>query len=180
MVADIIGLGIQGVGSILGGMANKKAMKDARDKITRKKLNSQAWYDRRYNEDSTQRADAQRMIQRTEDAIKNRNRSASGTKAVIGGTDESVASTQAENSQALADAASSIAASGQAAKDAVEAQYMGTQQAIADQESQMDVAKAQNIAGAIKGVSGTASSIASAFGGDSILDKDKELQKHRP
>ena len=92
--------------------------------IAEQQQDNQDWYDRRYNEDATQRADAQRLLQMTEESIKNRNRQAAGTQAVMGGTEESVAAAKAANSQALADATSQIAASADARKDAIEQQYL--------------------------------------------------------
>ena len=92
--------------------------------IAEQQQENQDWYNRSYNEDATQRADAQRMLQRTEEIIKNRNRQAAGTQAVMGGTEESVAAAKAANSQALADATSQIAASADARKDAIEQQYL--------------------------------------------------------
>lgn len=40
---------------------------------------NQDWYDRRYNEDATQRADAQAMLTRTAEAIRQRNLASAGS-----------------------------------------------------------------------------------------------------
>ena len=87
-----------------------------------KKVN-QNWYDRRYNEDSTQRADAQAMLTQTAEAIKQRNQASAGSAAVMGGTEESVAATKAANAQAMADATSKIVVAGEQRKDQIENQY---------------------------------------------------------
>lgn len=174
MIGAIVGAVTSAASSIIGGAKNRKAMRESAKKLEEEKAANQAWYDRRYNEDATQRADARRMLTRTEEAIKNRNRSAAGTRSVTGGTDESVAGAQEAEAGAMADAASQIAAAGAASKDAVEQQYRNTQMQIADKESQNKVAKAKNIAGAIQGVAATAGNIASAFDGSLKKEKKEE------
>ena len=84
---------------------------------------NQDWYNRRYNEDATQRVDAQAILTKTEDSIRNRNRQAAGVQAVMGGTEESVAAAKAANNEALAQATTNIAVNGEARKDAIESQY---------------------------------------------------------
>lgn len=152
----LIGSAIGAVGSIFGGMAASKAMKDARNRIKQQQSENADWFDRRYNEDATQRADAQAILTQTEENIKNRNRQAAGTQAVMGGTDESTAAAKAANNQALADATAQIAAAGDARKDAIEQQYRSRDAALNDQLVNMDVNKANAIAQATQGVAGAA------------------------
>lgn len=121
------------------------------------------WYNRRYNEDATQRADAQRILTKTEESIRNRNKQAAGTQAVMGGTDESVAATKAANNQALADATSQIAANADARKDQIEQTYQQRDAAIDDSLNNLDVNKAQAIGGASKGVAQVGAGIADLF-----------------
>ena len=105
----LIGSAIGAAGSIFGGIKASKAMKKAKRNVEAQRQKNQDWYDRRYNEDATQRADAQRILTQTEESIKQRNKQAAGSAAVMGGTDESVAAAKAANNQALADATSQIA-----------------------------------------------------------------------
>ena len=104
----LIGSAIGAAGSIFGGISASKAMKRAKKNVEAQRQKNQDWYDRRYNEDATQRADAQRILTQTEESIKQRNKQAAGSAAVMGGTDESVAAAKAANNQALADATSQI------------------------------------------------------------------------
>ncbi len=97
LIGGIIG-GAAGIaGSIFGGISASKAMKKVKNSLNEQKRRNQDWYDQRYNEDATQRADAQAILTKTEEAIKSRNRAAAGTAAVMGGTEESVAATKAAN-----------------------------------------------------------------------------------
>ena len=57
------------VGSIFGGVSASKAMKKAINNVKEQQQKNQDWYDRRYNEDATQRADAQRILTMTEESI---------------------------------------------------------------------------------------------------------------
>lgn len=123
MIGSLVGAGLSAVGSIFGGISASKAMKKVKKNLQAQKQANQDWYDRRYNEDATQRADAQRILTMTEESIKNRNRQAAGAQAVMGGTEESVAATKAANNQALADATSQIAVNAEARKDQIEQTY---------------------------------------------------------
>ena len=125
--------------------------------VEEQRQKNQDWYDRRYNEDATQRADAQRILQQTEESIKNRNRQAAGTAAVMGGSEEGVALAKAANNEALSEAASQIAANADARKDNIEATYMSNDNAFVEQLNQIEQGKAQAVAGAVQGVTNMAS-----------------------
>ena len=79
----LIGSAIGAAGAIFGGLKASEAMKNVANSINDQMKDNQAWYDRRYNEDATQRADAQRLLQMTEESIKKRNRQAAGTAAAL-------------------------------------------------------------------------------------------------
>lgn len=147
-------------GSIFGGISASKAMKKVQKNLENQQRENQDWYDRRYNEDATQRADAQRILAITEQNIRNRNRQAAGTAAVMGGTDESVAATKAANASAMADATSQIAIAGDQRKDSIEQQYMATKASLNDKLNEMEKQKANAISQAVQGASNAAGSIA--------------------
>nr|UWI13012.1 MAG: hypothetical protein [Bacteriophage sp.] len=155
----LIGSAISAAGSIFGGIKASKAMKKAKRNVEAQRQKNQDWYDRRYNEDATQRADAQRILTQTEESIKQRNKAAAGSAAVMGGTDESVAAAKAANNQALADATSQIAANAEARKDNIEATYMQNDNAFVEQLNQLEQGKAQAIGQAVQGVANAASSM---------------------
>ncbi len=155
----IIGSAIGAVGSIFGGISASRAAKRAKRGVEAQRKKNQDWYDRRYNEDATQRADAQRILTQTEESIKARNQQAAGSAAVMGGTDESVAATKAANAQALADATSQIAASAEARKDNIEATYLQNDNAFQQQLNQIELGKANAIGQAVQGVANAASSL---------------------
>lgn len=159
----MIGAGMKIAGSIFGGISASKAMKKVKSNLEAQRKKNQDWYDRRYNEDATQRADAQAILTKTEESIRNRNRQAAGAQAVMGGTEESVAAAKAANNEALASATTNIAVNAEARKDAIESQYMQTDAQIQNQLNDLEQRKATNVSQAVQGVSSAASGIAGAF-----------------
>lgn len=149
--------------AIFGGISASKAIKKAKQNVEAQRQKNQDWYDQRYNEDATQRADAQRILTQTEESIKQRNRQAAGNAAVMGGTDESVAAAKAANNQALADATSQIAASADARKDNIESTYMQNDNAFVNQLNDFEQQKAQAVSQAVQGVADAASSIGNSL-----------------
>lgn len=150
-------------GAIFGGISASKAMKKVKRNLQQQQRENQSWYDRRYNEDATQRADAQRILTMTNENIRQRNRAAAGTQAVMGGTEESVAAAKAANNQALADATSQIAAAGERRKDAIEQQYLATKQNLNNQLNGMQQAKAAGVQQAALGMAQAGADLAGNF-----------------
>ena len=159
-LGSLIGGAMKIGGSIFGGYKASQAMRQVKKNLEQQRRENQDWYDRRYNEDATQRADAQRMLAMTNDLIKQRNRAAAGTQAVMGGTEEGVAATKAANASALADTAAQIAVAGANRKDNIENQYMTRKDNINKQLNNLQTQKANNITQAVGGVSSAASDIA--------------------
>lgn len=124
MIGSLIGAGMGVLGSVLGGISKNKMLREQKKYLKEQRKQNQNWYDRRYNEDATQRADAQALLTRTNEEIRNRNRAAAGSAAVMGGTDESLAAAKEANAKTLADATSNIAAAAEARKDAIESKYL--------------------------------------------------------
>lgn len=150
-------------GAIFGGISASKAMKKVKRNLQAQKESNKAWYDRSYNEDATQRADAQRILTHTIDNIRQRNQAAAGAQAVMGGTDESVAATKAANNEALADAVSQIAVNGERRKDQIEGQYRATDSNLDAQLNNLEINKAKAVTQAIGGVAQAGAGLAEAF-----------------
>lgn len=163
MIGAIAGAAV-GIGSsIFGGIKSARAARKAKRRIEQSKRDNEAWYNRRYNEDATQRADAQRILRKTQDAIRERNRQAAATQAVTGGSEESVAATREANANALADTASAINANADARKDQIEQQYRARANELDDKLVSVDMQRSQNIANAASQAVKSAASIASSL-----------------
>lgn len=163
LIGSIAGGALGAAGSIFGGISASKAMRRVKKNLQAQKQANQNWYDRRYNEDATQRADAQRILTRTEESIRNRNRQAAGAQAVMGGTDESTAAAKAANAQALADATSQIAVNAENRKDQIEQTYQQRDSQINEALNNLEINKAQAISQAVQGVAKAGAGIAGAF-----------------
>lgn len=163
LIGSIAGGALGAAGSIFGGISASKAMRRVKKNLQEQKEANQNWYDRRYNEDATQRADAQRILTQTEESIRNRNRQAAGAQAVMGGTDESTAATKAANAQALADATSQIAVNAENRKDQIEQTYQQRDSQINEALNNLEINKAQAISQAVQGVAKAGAGIAGAF-----------------
>lgn len=163
LFGSIAGGALGAAGSIFGGISASKAMRRVKKNLQAQKEANQNWYDRRYNEDATQRADAQRILTQTEESIRNRNRQAEGAQAVMGGTDESTAAAKAANAQALADATSQIAVNAENRKDQIEQTYQQRDSQINEALNNLEMNKAQAISQAVQGVAKAGAGIAGAF-----------------
>lgn len=163
LFGSIAGGALGAAGSIFGGISASKAMRRVKKNLKAQKEANQNWYDRRYNEDATQRADAQRILTQTEESIRNRNRQAAGAQAVMGGTDESTAAAKAANAQALADATSQIAVNAENRKDQIEQTYQQRDSQINEALNNLEMNKAQAISQAVQGVAKAGAGIAGAF-----------------
>lgn len=163
MVGAVAGSALGVAGSIFGGLSASKAMKRVRAGLEKQRQENLNWYNRNYNADGTQRADAQRALTQLGEGIRDRNRQAAATAAVTGATDESVKAAQAANSAQAADAAAQIAVQADRRKDAIEQQYMQTNRGIEGQLMSLDQQKAQNVAQAVGGVASAAGGLMSKF-----------------
>lgn len=163
LIGSIAGGALGAAGSIFGGISASKAMRRVKKNLQAQKEANQNWYDRRYNEDATQKADAQRILTQTEESIRNRNRQAAGAQAVMGGTDESTAAAKAANAQALADATSQIAVNAENRKDQIEQTYQQRDSQINEALNNLEINKAQAISQAVQGVAKAGAGIAGAF-----------------
>lgn len=155
----MIGSAMQAAGAVFGGISASRALRKVKKNIEAQRKKNQDWYDQRYNEDATQRADAQRLLTQTQEAIKAQNKAASGIAAVMGGTEESVAAAKAANNKALSDTMSNINAQADARKDQIEQTYQKNDAAFQEQLNSIEQQKASAISGAVQGVANAAASM---------------------
>lgn len=167
----IVGAAVAAASAIGSAIMGANKAKKNRRALENERISNEAWYNRRINEDATQRADAQRVLQRTEDAIRERNKSAAGTQSVMGGTEESLSATKAANANAMANAASQIAAAGSDRKDAIESQYLNRNDAISSKLADIRSQEQDNFAQAVKGVGQAAANLAVAGSSKNSVDK---------
>ena len=164
MLGGIIGGAAGALGGIFGGISKNKMLKKMRNMINEQKRENQDWYDRRYNEDATQRADAQAILTQTADMIRRRNQQSAGAQAVMGGTEESAAAAKEANAKALSDATSRIAASGAQRKDQIEGKYMERQHHLDETLRELEAGKVDGFGMVSNAIGGSANGFASGMG----------------
>lgn len=163
---------IGAVASIGGGIASSiganKARKIQEEELKTREERQAATYARRINQDYTQRADAQRMLKITRDALKQRAEAAAGRQAVMGLTDSGLAAEREMAGNVMADTASQIAAAGEAQKDAIEQQYEQQQAENSRERTNIAAGKAaatgQAVGQMVQGVGQVAGALTGAFG----------------
>ena len=133
--------------------------------LAQQEKENQAWYDRKYNEDPTKRADTVRLLTQMQEQIKNRNKAARGRQAVMGGTEDSTTAVKEANNKTLADTTSQIVAANESRKDAIEGQYQARKDAIQNKRMGLEAEKAADTANVAAGVVGTAANIAATIDG---------------
>jgi hypothetical protein len=163
MLGSLIGAGLGVASSIFGGISARKARRKQERMLAQQEKENQAWYDRKYNEDPTKRADTVRLLTQMQEQIKNRNKAARGRQAVMGGTEDSTTAVKEANNKTLADTTSQIVAANESRKDAIEGQYQARKDAIQNKRMGLEAEKAAGTASVAAGVAGTAANIASTI-----------------
>lgn len=175
MLGTLIGAGLGLASSIAGGIANRKARQKQEQMIAQQQKENQAWYDRKYNEDPTKRADTVRLLTQMQEQIKNRNKAAKGRQAVMGGTEDSTTAVKEANNKTLADTTAQIVAANDARKDNIENQYRARKSQLQGQQMGLEAEKAADTANAVAGVAGTAANIAAAVDSDGGKSKAPDM-----
>ena len=165
MLGSLIGAGLGVASSIFGGISARKARRKQERMLAQQEKENQAWYDRKYNEDPTKRADTVRLLTQMQEQIKNRNKAAKGRQAVMGGTEDSTTAVKEANNKTLADTTSQIVAENETRKDAIEGQYQAKKDAIQNKRMGLEAEKAAGTASVAAGVAGTAANIAATIDG---------------
>lgn len=170
-LGSLIGGGLKVAGGIAGGIMSAINNRKIKKNIEQQMRDNQDWFDRRYNEDATQRADAQRVLTNLNEAIRNRNKQVAGTQAVMGGTEESVASAKAINNEAIADATSNIAVASEARKADIEDTYLANKSDLNDQLNQLRGQHGAMIRDSVSGIANAAGGVAEALNYDELFSK---------
>ena len=137
----------------MGGLSRNRHLSQQINAIKAQQAENQNWYDQRYNEDATQRADAQRILAITAERMKRANRAARGMAAVSGGD------VITSGGDGYGDAAAQIAIAGDNRKDEIENKYIARKNELQGQINELNAQK-QNalditngaIAGAVAGM----------------------------
>jgi len=144
LIGTALGVTASGVSSLL----SKNASNEGDRILAGQQGKIQDWRDQRYNEDMTQRADAQRILNMTMDRWSKRNKSIEGMRKTGMLSDEDAAQMRRERAEEYANLAGQIAANGEARKDQIDNQYMTMDKDLAMQRYANKKNQAVNIGNA--------------------------------
>lgn len=168
MWGAIIGAAASIGGGIASAIGANKARKIQEEELKNREERQAATYARRVNQDYTQRADAQRMLKITRDALKQRAEAAAGRQAVMGLTDSGLAAEREMAENVMADTASQMAAAGEAQQDEAEKTYEQQQDANSQQRANIAANRAaatgQAVGQMVEGVGKAAGALTGEFG----------------
>ena len=172
IIGSVVG-GLAGIGGAIGaGIAGRKAYKKNMGILNDMRQDSQNWYDREYNSDFTQRADAQAALNNARRILDERYRRAEGAAAVAGASDESVALQKQAANEVLGDVTSDTVGQAEAYKEGVRNNYVNQQTAFNQAEMDLNSKKAANVATQAAGLATAAGGLGDAFG-DGVLRSTK-------
>lgn len=155
-----IGGGMKALGSIAGGIMGANSARKQKNMIKEQQKQNQTWYDKRYNENSTERADAVSALEKMRSAMNDRTKAAQGVSAVMGGTMEGEALEKQAQTNAMGNTISEIAKAGEARKESIEGTYMARSADLSSQLLEMERNKAAQMSQAVQGVANAGGGIA--------------------
>jgi hypothetical protein len=125
-----------------------RAARQRRRELANRERENNAWFDQRYNELSTEGAEAQAALTAMRAAQQQRMASARGASSVMGASAGSVAAEKNAANMAMGQTIGQLAAQGQARKDAIEKSYLAEKNSISDARLKGYEQDAQNVANA--------------------------------
>lgn len=164
-------------GSLFGMSKSAKAAKKRQQRLDNAQQENEAWYRRNYYADPTKRADAQRLLTMTQEAVRDRNQAAAGRQAVMGGTGESTAADRAANNAMYANAVGTVVAGNEARKDRIDQQYRTTRANIEDKKADAEYQRGQALAQGVQDVGQSIFSLASGLADNYATSKPKQQLK---
>lgn len=146
LFSSIAGVATSAIGAGLTALGGARAARQKRREIDKQERENNAWYDQRYNELGTERADAQAALSAMRAAQAQRMSSARGASAVMGASAGSVAAEKAGANAAMAQTIGQINAGAEAYKQGIENTYLQKKNDISNQRLNMYEQQAQNLA----------------------------------
>lgn len=169
IISSIIGAGTAAIGAGLSAIGGARAARQKRRELAKQERENNAWYDQRYNELGTERADAQAALTAMRAAQAQRMSSARGASAVMGASAGSVAAEKNAANMAMGQTIGQINANAEAYKQGIENTYLQKKNDISNQRLNMYQQQAENLAQAGSQLSSLGAGIASG----NVFDKKK-------
>lgn len=148
LISSIVGAGGAAIGAGITALGGARAARQKRREIAKQERENNAWYDQRYNELGTERADAQAALSAMRAAQAQRMSAARGASAVMGASAGSVAAEKNAANQAMGQTIGQINANNENNKMAIENTYLQKKDDISNQRLNMYEQQSQNLAAA--------------------------------
>lgn len=130
MIGSIIGAASGLAKGIVGGIKAAKARRQQAKLLNQARQRNEAQFANDYYGDYMERSDAQAVMKRVRDTMRNSNKVTTASAAVTGATPEAVAAQKAAANQTVADAASNLQANADAYKTAAKNAYVAQNNAL--------------------------------------------------
>lgn len=166
-ISAAIGAGTAAIGAGLTALGGARAARKKKRELDKQERENNAWYDQRYNELGTERADAQAALSAMRSASAQRMASARGAGAVMGASAGSAALEKNAANLAMGQTIGQINANAESWKQGIENTYLQRKNDISNQRLNMYEQQAQNLASAGSQLSKLGSGIA----GGNVFDK---------
>lgn len=164
MIGSLINTAVKGIGTVFGLSKAANAMNQAADIYKQGKKDAYTDRDRFYNEDYTQRADAQRMLALTSERLKEGRLAADRVAGVMGGPSESSSRFAEDAIKAQADTAADIAVAGARRKDEIQDAFQKRKEAYDMAEANLAKERAGQITKAVGGLWDTTNNVQKNMG----------------
>lgn len=148
LTSSILGAGTSAIGAGLSALGGARAARQKRRELAKRESENNAWYDQRYNELGTERADAQAALSAMRAAQAQRMQAARGAGAVMGASAGSVAAEKNAANMAMGQTIGQINANAEAYKQGIENTYLQRKDDISNQRLNMYEQQAQSLANA--------------------------------
>ena len=172
-LSNILGAGLQVGGAVVNAITGARSAARQRAELRKQAEQNKLWYNRRYNEVGTERADAKAALTAMREAQQQRVANAQGRSAVMGGSSAVGAMEKQAANNALGNTISSINAQQEQRKDAIENKYLDTENKLSNMRIGVQQQQQNNIANAVTNASKTAAQL---FGAG-IEEENKEKRK---
>ena len=138
-------MGTKMVGAAMGAIAGAKAYRNQMKNLRQQERENRNWYDRRYNENATERADSVALNEQAKQHFAEQMAQHQGTAAVMGGTNAQLAAEKNAEASGYAGIQAQRQQMADTRKDTIENKYMENKTNIQNKMLEMEAQRAQNI-----------------------------------
>jgi hypothetical protein len=132
-------------GAAMSAIAGARAYRNQMKNLRQQQRENQNWYDRRYNENATERADSVALNEQAKQHFAERMAQHQGTAAVMGGTNAQLAAEKNAEAAGYANIQAQRQQMSDTRKDTIENKFMANKSNIQNQMLAMEQQRAQGI-----------------------------------